>query len=123
MISRTLEIRQSEDDKSETSCAASKPMACVGTTSLNPWAQEMLSVEETADLQAARPGEMKTDQLLFALVDPSLDERGPGIEKYAARHTVCMEGRSTLSSLPLLDELRTYCYEHRIEEIPALLVG
>ena len=25
--------------------------------------------------------------------------------------------------LPLLDELRTYCYEHRIEEIPALLVG
>jgi hypothetical protein len=23
--------------------------------------------------------------------------------------------------LPLLDELRTYCYEHRIEEIPALL--
>jgi hypothetical protein len=30
-------------------------------------------------------------------------------------------GRSTLSSLPLLDELRTYCYEHQIEEIPALL--
>ena len=25
--------------------------------------------------------------------------------------------------LPLLDELRTYCYEHRIEEISALLVG
>jgi hypothetical protein len=25
--------------------------------------------------------------------------------------------------LPLLDELRTYCYEHRIEEIPALLAG
>jgi site-specific DNA recombinase len=25
--------------------------------------------------------------------------------------------------LPLLDELRTYCYEHQIEEIPALLVG
>ncbi len=23
--------------------------------------------------------------------------------------------------LPLLDELRTYCYEHKIEEIPALL--
>jgi len=23
--------------------------------------------------------------------------------------------------LPLLDELRTYCYEHQIEEIPALL--
>jgi hypothetical protein len=23
--------------------------------------------------------------------------------------------------LPLLDELRTYCYEHNIEEIPALL--
>jgi len=29
--------------------------------------------------------------------------------------------RSTLSSLPLLDELRTFCYEHKIEEIPALL--
>jgi hypothetical protein len=29
--------------------------------------------------------------------------------------------RSTLSSLPLLDELRTYCYEHQTEEIPALL--
>ena len=25
--------------------------------------------------------------------------------------------------LPLLDELRTYCYEHQIEEIPVLLVG
>jgi hypothetical protein len=25
------------------------------------------------------------------------------------------------SLLPLLDELRTYCYEHKIEEIPALL--
>ena len=25
--------------------------------------------------------------------------------------------------LPLLDELRTFCYEHQIEEIPALLVG
>jgi hypothetical protein len=24
-------------------------------------------------------------------------------------------------SLPLLDELRTFCYEHKIEEIPALL--
>jgi hypothetical protein len=23
--------------------------------------------------------------------------------------------------LPLLDELRTYCYEHQIEEIPVLL--
>jgi hypothetical protein len=23
--------------------------------------------------------------------------------------------------LPLLDELRTFCYEHKIEEIPALL--
>ena len=23
--------------------------------------------------------------------------------------------------LPLLDELRTYCFEHKIEEIPALL--
>jgi hypothetical protein len=29
--------------------------------------------------------------------------------------------RSTFPSLPLLDELRTYCYEHRIEEIPVLL--
>jgi hypothetical protein len=28
---------------------------------------------------------------------------------------------STLFDLPLLDELRTYCYEHKIEEIPALL--
>jgi hypothetical protein len=26
-----------------------------------------------------------------------------------------------LLHLPLLDELRTYCYEHQIEEIPALL--
>jgi len=25
--------------------------------------------------------------------------------------------------LPLLDELRTYCYENRIEDIPTLLVG
>jgi hypothetical protein len=25
--------------------------------------------------------------------------------------------------LPLMDELRTFCYEHKIEEIPALLVG
>jgi hypothetical protein len=23
--------------------------------------------------------------------------------------------------LPLLDELRTFCYEHKIEEVPALL--
>jgi hypothetical protein len=59
----------------------------------------MLSEEETANLPAARPGEMKTDPLLDAYVDPTLDERGPGREKYAARHTVCMEGRSTLSSL------------------------
>ena len=34
------------------------------------------------------------------------------------RHSVT---RSTLSSLPLLDKLRTYCFEHQIEEIPALL--
>jgi hypothetical protein len=68
-------------------------------SSLNHGAWEMLSEEETANLPAARPGEMKTDPLLDAYVDPTLDERGPGREKYAARHTVCMEGRSTLSSL------------------------
>ena len=31
--------------------------------------------------------------------------------------------RLSLFDLPLLDELRTYCYEHRIEEIPAFLVA
>ena len=31
------------------------------------------------------------------------------------------EARSTLFDLPLLDELRTYCYEHMIEELPAFL--
>jgi hypothetical protein len=29
--------------------------------------------------------------------------------------------RLSLSDLPLLDELRTYCHEHKIEEILALL--
>jgi hypothetical protein len=39
-----------------------------------------------------------------------------GIEKQA-------EGDPTACPilLPLLDEFRTYCYEHKIEEIPALL--
>ncbi len=31
--------------------------------------------------------------------------------------------RSTLFDLTLLDELRTYCYEHTIEEMPAFLTA
>ncbi len=31
--------------------------------------------------------------------------------------------RSTLFDLPLLDELRTYCYEHKIEEMPAFFIA
>jgi hypothetical protein len=31
------------------------------------------------------------------------------------------ELRSTLFHLPLLDELRTFCYEHKVEEMPAFL--
>jgi hypothetical protein len=34
-----------------------------------------------------------------------------------------LKARSSLFHLPLLDELRTYCYEHRIEEIPAILIA
>ena len=33
-----------------------------------------------------------------------------------------VRARSTLFDLPLLDELRTYCYEHKIEEIPAFFI-
>jgi hypothetical protein len=42
--------------------------------------------------------------------------------------TLCKEVRLVVARapfestlVPLLDELRTYCYEHQIEEIPALL--
>jgi hypothetical protein len=63
----------------------------------------MLSEEETANLPAACPGEMKTDPLLDTLVDPTLDERRFEREMHTARHTVCMEGRSTLFSLPRPD--------------------
>jgi hypothetical protein len=69
----------------------------------------MLFKEETARFPAARPGEMKTDPLLDTIVDPTLDERGFGREKYAACHTVCMEGRSTLSSLPRQDSNLRQC--------------
>jgi hypothetical protein len=33
------------------------------------------------------------------------------------------ELRSTLFDLPLLDEIRTYCFEHKIEEIPAFITA
>ena len=38
-----------------------------------------------------------------------------GNKQAAGDPTVCP------ALLPLLDKLRTYCYEHQIEEIPALL--
>jgi hypothetical protein len=63
----------------------------------------MLFKEDTARFPAARPGEMKIDPLPDIIVDPTLDERGFGREKYAACHTVCMEGRSTQALLPRLD--------------------
>jgi hypothetical protein len=45
-------------------------------------------------------------------------------DPYSATYRIAeapIHSRSTLFDLPLLDELRTYCYEHQIEEIPALL--
>ena len=45
-------------------------------------------------------------------------------EPVAARRTETGSqtgARSTQPLLPLLDELRTYCYEHQIEEVPVLL--
>jgi len=55
----------------------------------------MFSEEESANLPAACPGEMKTDPLQDTLVDSTLDERRFEREMHAARSTVCMEGRST----------------------------
>jgi hypothetical protein len=72
----------------------------------------MLFEEETARFPAARPGEMKTDPLLDIIVDPTLDEMGFGREKYAACHTVGMEGRSILSSLPRVNRKRTRAVQY-----------
>jgi len=65
-----------------------------------------------------------------------LDRRSGGMPHFDIIHRIAQEARryaqetkkaaSSVEAacpilLPLLDELRTYCYEHKIEEIPALL--
>jgi hypothetical protein len=58
----------------------------------------MLSEEQTASLPPACPGQMKSDSLLLTPVDPTLDARGLG-RSNTARHTACVEGRSTPDGL------------------------
>jgi hypothetical protein len=64
-----------------------------------------------------------------------LDRRSGGMPHFDIIHRIAQEARryaqetkkaASLEAacptlLPLLDELRTFCYENKIEEIPALL--